>query len=193
MIPKLSIPTITLTKWHLHAIHAFFLILTLLFLILPAVTGPSTDLWWLTISYNVPGASGDGAGGKWHLGGLGVCKLDEECVGGVNTENTPSISGSIKSALMFHFAGKPLILNNVKENTKLIRPVAALLFIIAVVELLLIHRSGMSIWRAWTTSFLPLFGSLLVISTMSVDLIIRSRLLADKGIEEVTTEAVFWL
>jgi hypothetical protein len=185
MIPKLSIPTITLTKWHLHAIHAFFLTLTLLFLILPAVTGPSTKLWWLTVSYKIPGASGDGASGRWHLGGLGVCKLDEECVGGVNTENTPSISGSVKSALMFHFASKPLCVYNVKEEeSKLIRPVAALLFIVAMTELLLIHRSGMSIWRAWTTSFLPLFGSLLAISTMSVDLIIRSRLLADKGIEE---------
>jgi hypothetical protein len=71
-----------------------------------------------------------------------------------------------------------------EEESKLIRPVAALLFIVAMTELLLIHRSGMSIWRAWTTSFLPLFGSLLAISTMSVDLIIRSRLLADKGIEE---------
>lgn len=68
-----------------------------------------------------------------------------------------------------------------------------MVFSIGVAELILIPRQGGSIWRGWTIYFLPWFGTLIVISVMSVDLIIRSILLKDDTISEVRTEAVFWL
>jgi len=45
----------------------------------------------------------------------------------------------------------------------------------------------------WITFFLPMFATLLVISVMSVDLIVRAHLMKDKTIAQVRTEGVFWL
>jgi len=105
---KLQLPTLVLSKWHLHAIHAFSLVLTLLFLVLPGITGPATKLWWMTVTYPVPGATGDalGVGSGWKLGALGVCKVGEECLRGTKAEFAPAIFGSIKSALIYHLAGE---------------------------------------------------------------------------------------
>jgi hypothetical protein len=107
---KLPLPSLVLSKWHLHAIHAFSLVLTLLFLILPGITGPATKLWWITVTYPVPGAAGDtpGVGSGWKMGGLGVCKIGEECSRGTKAEFAPAVSGSIKSALIFHLAGEAM-------------------------------------------------------------------------------------
>jgi hypothetical protein len=92
-----------------NAFYLFNLILTLLFLLLPAITGPSTKIWWLTISYSTPGASGKDAGSEWNMGGLGVCKVGGACTTG--SEMAPAVSGQIKSVLMYHFAGMSVILN----------------------------------------------------------------------------------
>jgi hypothetical protein len=107
---KLSLPSPS--WWKLNAIYLFNLTLILLFLILPAITGPTTKLWWMTITYSTPGAKGEAGGSSWKMGGLGVCKSGEECTGAGN-ELAPAISGQIKSVLMYHFAGKsspPLVL-----------------------------------------------------------------------------------
>jgi hypothetical protein len=45
-----------------YATYLFNLTLVLLFLILPAITGPGSKIWWMTISYSTPGASGPVAG-----------------------------------------------------------------------------------------------------------------------------------
>ena len=64
-----------------NGIYLFNLTLVLLFLILPAITGPGSKIWWMTISYATPGASGPEAESEWRMGGLGVCKSGEECIG----------------------------------------------------------------------------------------------------------------
>ena len=92
-----------------NGIYLFNLTLVLLLLILPAITGPGSKIWWMTISYSVPGASGPGAGSEWKMGGLGVCKSGEECIG-TGSAMAPAVSGQIKSALMYHFAGMSSLL-----------------------------------------------------------------------------------
>lgn len=92
-----------------NGIYLFNLTLVLLFLILPAITGPGSKIWWMTISYSAPGASGAGAGSEWEMGGLGVCKSGEECIG-AGSAMAPAVSGQIKSALMYHFAGMSFFL-----------------------------------------------------------------------------------
>jgi hypothetical protein len=67
-----------------------------------------------------------------------------------------------------------------------------MVFIIGVAEVILIPRQG-GLALKWATFFLPLFGTLIVISVMAVDLFLRSLLLKDDTIGEVRTEAVFWL
>jgi hypothetical protein len=67
-----------------------------------------------------------------------------------------------------------------------------MVFLIGVAEIILIPRQG-GLALKWITFFLPVFGTLIVISVMAVDLIIRSLLLKDNTIGEVRTEAVFWL
>jgi hypothetical protein len=99
---KISLPSPS--WWKLNAIYLFNLTLILLFLILPAITGPATKLWWMTITYSTPGAKGESAGSSWRMGGLGVCKSGEECTG-AGSSMAPAISGQIKSVLMYHFAG----------------------------------------------------------------------------------------
>jgi hypothetical protein len=99
---KISLPKSSLGN--LNIIYLFNLTLILLFLILPAITGPATKIWWLTISYSTPGAKGEAAGSNWRMGGLGVCKVGEECIG-AGSSMAPAISGQIKSVLMYHFAG----------------------------------------------------------------------------------------
>jgi len=89
----------------MNAIYLFNLILILLFLILPAITGPATKLWWLTITYATPGAKGEAGGSSWHMGGLGVCKVGEECLKG-GSGVAPAVSGRIQSVLIYHFAGQ---------------------------------------------------------------------------------------
>ena len=93
-----------------NGIYLFNLTLVLLFLILPAITGPGSKIWWMTISYSTPGASGPGAGSEWKMGGLGVCKSGEECIG-AGSALAPAVSGQIKSALMYHFAGMSPVLD----------------------------------------------------------------------------------
>jgi hypothetical protein len=90
--------------WKLNAIYLFNLTLILLFLILPAITGPATKIWWMTISYSTPGAKGDAGGSNWKMGGLGVCKVGDVCTG-TGSGMAPAVSGQIKSVLMYHFAG----------------------------------------------------------------------------------------
>ena len=68
-----------------------------------------------------------------------------------------------------------------------------MVFLIAVAQLVLIPRKKGSVWRGWTTFFLPIFAALLVISVMSVDLIVRAHLMKDETIGQVKTEGVFWL
>lgn len=92
----------------LHVTHILLFALTILFLLLPAITGPATKFWWLTISFTVPGANGEGVGSGWHLGGLGVCKVGEECT--KNPQNVPNIAGKVKSVLIYHFAGMYVVL-----------------------------------------------------------------------------------
>lgn len=86
----------------LHATHIFLFALTALFLLLPAITGPATKFWWLTITFPVPASSG--VGSAWHLGGLGVCKVGEACV--KNAQNVPDVTGQVESVLYYHFAGQ---------------------------------------------------------------------------------------
>ena len=93
--------------WKLNAIYLFNLTLILLFLILPAITGPATKLWWMTITYSTPGVKGEAGGSSWRMGGLGLCKSGEECTG-AGSSMAPAISGQIKSVLMYHFAGMSL-------------------------------------------------------------------------------------
>jgi hypothetical protein len=71
--------------------------------------------------------------------------------------------------------------------------VAAMVFLSAVSQLILIPRQEGSAWKGWTTFFLTIFATLLVISVMGVDLIVRAHLMKDKGIGELKTEGVFWL
>ena len=99
---KISLPSPS--WWKLNAIYLFNLALILLFLILPAITGPATKLWWMTITYFTPGAKGEAGGSRWRMGGLGVCKSGEECTG-AGGALAPAIFEQIKSVLMYHFAG----------------------------------------------------------------------------------------
>jgi hypothetical protein len=101
---KISLPSPS--WWKLNAIYLFNLTLILLFLILPAITGPATKLWWMTITYSTPGVKGEAGGSSWKMGGLGVCKSGEECTR-AGSSMAPAISGQIKSVLMYHFAGMP--------------------------------------------------------------------------------------
>ena len=71
--------------------------------------------------------------------------------------------------------------------------VTAMVFLIAVAQLILIPRQKASAWKGWTTFFLPIFATLLVITVMGVDLIVRAHLTKDKSIGQVQTESVFWL
>jgi len=64
---------------------------------------------------------------------------------------------------------------------------------IAVAQLIIIPRQEGSALKGWTTFFLPIFATLLIISVMGVDLIVRAHLMKDKNIGEVQTESVFWL
>lgn len=84
----------------LHLAHILQATLTILFLLLPAVSGPSTTYWWLTITYPIPAAS---QGSEWHFGGLGVCKVGETCID--DPQNVPVTYGPVKAALTYHFAG----------------------------------------------------------------------------------------
>jgi hypothetical protein len=99
---KISLPSPS--WWKLNAIYLFNLTLILLFLILTAITGPATKLWWMTITYSTPGAKGEAGGSSWKMGGWGVCKSGEECTG-AGSRIAPAISEQIKSVLMYHFAG----------------------------------------------------------------------------------------
>lgn len=71
--------------------------------------------------------------------------------------------------------------------------VAAMVFLIAVAQHILIPRQKASVWKGWTTFFLPIVATLLTISVMGVDLIVRAHLMKDKSIGQVQTESVFWL
>jgi hypothetical protein len=68
-----------------------------------------------------------------------------------------------------------------------------MVFLIAVAQLIIVRRQEGSVWKGWTTLFLPIFATLLVISAMGVDLIVRAHLMKDKTISQVKTEGVFWL
>lgn len=52
------------------------------------------------------------------MGGLGVCKSGEECIG-AGSALAPAVSGQIKSALMYHFAGMSLLLTYSPSGAKL--------------------------------------------------------------------------
>ena len=68
-----------------------------------------------------------------------------------------------------------------------------MVFLIAVAQLIIIPRQEGSALKGWTTFFLPIFATLLVISVMGVDLIVRAHLMKDNNIGQVQTESVFWL
>ena len=56
----------------LHLPHSLLIVLTVLFLILGGITGPSMGSWWLSVNLAVNGNEE-----KWVLGGLGACIDDK--------------------------------------------------------------------------------------------------------------------
>lgn len=100
-IPVVTLPIPTASPALLHATHFLFLLLTLLFLILPSFSGPATGYWWVLITLPIPGST---LGSVWDLGGFGGCKVGEMCEG-KGGENVPIMAGQVMSTLMYHFAG----------------------------------------------------------------------------------------
>ena len=62
-----------------------------------------------------------------------------------------------------------------------------------VTYLLILFNPGTHNWIHWTTFVLPIFPLLLVIATITADFVTRNDLMSAPDIEQVTTNAAFWL
>lgn len=203
MIQSISIPlakaTLSPGLLLLHATHLFLLILTLLFLVLPAISGPGTNIWWMTITLPTPSST---TGSVWNLGGLGACKVGDICDATTAAgENVPVMAGQVKSTLMYHLAGMsfPLTLplmagmeGWMRGMLKLITVVAGISTLMALVE----YGPGpgpSAICAGWTATYLLVAVPVLVSTPMIVDLVVRSKILKDENIDSVVIGGVFWL
>ena len=201
-IPVITLPIPSASPALLHATHLLLLLLTILFLILPSFSGPSTGYWWISITLPIPGST---TGSVWNLGGFGGCKVGDTC-GSRGGENLPVMAGQVMSTLMYHFAGKsPLPLSPLfplgisisfkySQRSGLTVIVGGMFLVMALAEYGLIYKPGpRPICAGWTATYLLIAAPVVVSTTMIVDLIVRSKMLKNDSIGSIKTGIVFWL
>ncbi|WRT70366.1 uncharacterized protein IL334_007364 [Kwoniella shivajii] len=142
----------------------FLAALTMVFLILPGVSGPQTGYFWLRVKYH-------SQGGSWDLGGLGVCKVGEKCQEG---QNPPPHYTSIKQNLQLHLAS------------------TIIFFITSLFSFVLFRFPTADITKRWGTT-IPLFAILFPLIDMIADLCVAHSLEIKTDVENVERIGVFWL
>nr|XP_019010157.1 uncharacterized protein I206_04625 [Kwoniella pini CBS 10737]OCF48938.1 hypothetical protein I206_04625 [Kwoniella pini CBS 10737] len=155
-------------------------ILTILFLLLPGISGPQTGFYWLDVKYknqnNITtfdnpsrGNSFGNAGEIWQLGGLGACKLGERCQ---SDQEFPAFYKPIQQVLQLHFA--------------------IIFFIISWFSFVIFKFPQANITRRGGT-LLPLLGPFFTSIILMSDLCIAHSLEIKANVEQVKKIGVFWL
>lgn len=79
--------------------HGIMLIISVLlivvFLVLPALTGPMLNIWWVTLSIEVIG--------EWQFGAQGACPVGVACNGASST--SPTKFTSMRIVFIYHHIG----------------------------------------------------------------------------------------
>ncbi|WWC64406.1 uncharacterized protein I303_107016 [Kwoniella dejecticola CBS 10117] len=162
----------------------FLAVLTILFLLLPGVSGPQTGFYWLRVEYrnrdqnntSVGGTKSDPSGFRdtgdvWDLGGLGVCKVGEECQA---VTSPPAYFKPIQQVLQLHLA------------------IAVIFFIISWFSFVLCKFPQATISRRWG-AILPLFGPLFTSIVLIADRCIAHALEIKEGVQSEQKVGVLWL
>ncbi|WVQ72969.1 hypothetical protein IAR50_002531 [Cryptococcus sp. DSM 104548] len=157
----------------IHLLPPFFAVLTTLFLILSGVTGTRVGYYFVKVEYwGENDSSGEQEDGEvWELGGLGSCKVGQDCSG--QTLN-PAHWGSIHSLLVFHLAS------------------SAIFFIIAVAAYVLFRFSASPQTKRYGT-VIPLFGPLFPCIVMISDISVGHKLELMDDVKSISREGAFWL
>ncbi|WVR07804.1 hypothetical protein IAU60_004847 [Kwoniella sp. DSM 27419] len=137
--------------------------LTILFILLPGISGPSTGLFWLRVKY----AAGDSS----DLGGLGACQADRACP---SWQMAPPHWRGVHDLLVFHIAA------------------AIIFFILACVASALFHFPDSPTTKRWGTLF-PILNLLLPTIVMIADLCVPHGIETKEDVESVERVGVYWL
>ncbi|RXK39420.1 hypothetical protein M231_03253 [Tremella mesenterica] len=146
------------------------ILLTVLFEVLPGVTGPGSKFYWVKVKY-AEGVQG-GGGTQWELGGLGVCEVGGKCY----TSQGPPHWGAVQGGLIFHLAVTPIF------------------FLLSLFHAFILWKP---IFKPrltyWLSILLPLTAFLFPMISLIIDFAVRSSISGSKDIEEFNTFPAFWL
>ncbi|OXG15742.1 hypothetical protein C349_04896 [Cryptococcus neoformans var. grubii Br795] len=136
---------------------------TVLFLVLPGVSGNKTGFYWVNIEY-------EGNEGAWDIGALGNCQYGTECssAGQVN----PPYWGSIRSLLIFH--------------------IVSIFFLTSCFASALSHFPSAPFTMKYGT-LVPIFGPLFPCIVMISDIMVAHRLKSEGDVKTVQGVDVYWL
>ncbi|AAW45283.2 hypothetical protein CNI04390 [Cryptococcus deneoformans JEC21] len=143
----------------------FFAALTVLFLILPGVSGNKTGFYWVNIEY-------EGNEGTWEVGALGSCQYGTECSSAGQT--SPPYWGSIHSLLTFHIAS------------------AAIFFLTSCFASALSHFPSAPFTMKYGP-FASIFGPLFPCIVMISDIMVVHRLKSEGDVKVVEVVDSYWL